>query len=258
MSGSLLSLQSGFQDYMLGRDERALAAVESTPGLSARRRLDIYHNAYRIRLVELLADTCERVVRYIGETAFDAAALRFIEANPPTARNLRNYGSSFPAFLADCFPDDPEIAELAEMDVRLRNAFDAADAATLGFADIATLRADEWDAVVFELHPSASVQRFAWNTPAIWQDLNRETAPPPAERLSQAEAWLFWRKELQPHFRSLAAVEHDALQGIGKGIAFGDLCLMLAKAHPEMDVTRQVGEWLRTWLDDGIFCRTPG
>lgn len=258
MSESLLSLQSGFQDYILGRDERALAEVGSTPGLSARRRLDIYHNAYRARLAELLADTYERVEIYIGETAFAAAALRFIEANPPTARNLRHYGSTFPAFLADFFPDDPEIAELAGMDGRLRNAFDAADAATLCVADLATLQADAWDAVVFELHPSASVQCFAWNTPAIWQDLNRETAPPPAERLSQPEAWLFWRKALQPHFRSLAPAEYAALQGMGENIAFGDLCLMLAKAYPEIDVARQVGEWLCTWLDDGVLSKTPG
>jgi hypothetical protein len=258
MSESLASLQCGFQDYVLGCDERALARVESTPGLTARRRLDIYHNAYRARLAELLADTYERVVPYVGETAFDEAARRFIEANPPAVRNLRNYGGTFPCFLADFFPDDPEIAELAEMDGRLRNTFDAADAATLGVADIATIEADKWDAVILELHPSASVQRFAWNTPAIWQSLSQEIAPPPAERLLPPVAWLFWRKDLQPHFRSLSAAEHAVLRGIGEGISFGGLCTELAENYPEIDVARQVGEWLRLWLDDGVLNKTLG
>jgi hypothetical protein len=249
----LVSLQSGFQDYILGRSDHALDAVESTPTLSAERRLDIYHNSYRARLAELLADTYERVVLYIGEDSFDAAARSFIEGHPPTSRNLRDYGAAFPAFLSDTFPDDPEVAELAEMDGRLRNAFDAADADTLRVSDIAAVPPQEWDAVVFALHPTASFQGFGWNTPAIWQGLNEGIAPPPAERLPQPVTWLFWRKELQPHFRSLSDEEYTALRAISEGQAFGSLCAALAETHPELDVAPQIALWLRSWLDDGVL-----
>jgi hypothetical protein len=249
----LVSLQSGFQDYILGHSQHALTLVESTSTLSAERRLDIYHNAYRARLAELLADTYERVVLYIGEDSFDGAARNFIEGHPPTSRNLRNYGSTFPAFLAEYFPDDPEVAELAEMDLRLRNAFDATDADTLRAADIADVQPQEWDSVVFALHPTASFQRFNWNTPAIWQSLNEGVAPPPAELAPQPVAWLFWRKELQPHFRSLSDEEHTALRAIGEGQAFGSLCAMLAERHPGLDVAPQIALWLRSWLEDGVL-----
>jgi hypothetical protein len=249
----LASLQAGFQDYILGTCDRALAQIESTPTLSAERRLDIYHNAYRVRLAELLADTYERVVLYIGDDSFDSAARAYIEGHPPTSRNLRNYGNAFPAFLADFFPDDREVAELAAMDGRLRNTFDAADAGILQASDLATLQGQDWDSVVFALHPTASFLTFRWNTPAIWQSLNEGIAPPPAELLPQPVAWLFWRMDLQPHFRSLASEEQAALRAISKGQAFGTLCAELAQRHPDLDIAMQIAQWLRTWLGDGVL-----
>jgi hypothetical protein len=250
---SLVSLQTGFQDYILGKNDRVLARVESTPMLSAGRRLDIYHNAYRVRLGEVLADTYERVVLYIGEDSFDAAARAFIEEHTPTSRNLRHYGSEFPVFLASTFPHDPEVAELAAMDALLRNAFDAADAEVLRTSDIATLQAQDWDSVVFALHPTATFHTYHWNTPAIWQSLNAGDAPPDAELLPQPVMWLFWRKAMQPHFRSLSGEEHAALQAISEGQTFGSLCATLAHTHPQMDVAMQIAQWLRTWLDDGVL-----
>ena len=252
-SAALADLQTGFQDYILGRSDRALARVESTPTLSAERRLDIYHNAYRARLAELLADTYERVVLYIGEESFDVAALAFVEEHTPSSRNLRNYGGEFPAFLADTFPDDPDIAELAVMDGQLRNAFDAADADALQAADVASLQAQEWDELVFSLHPTATFHTFRWNTPEIWLSLSEDLAPPAAQLLAQPVAWIFWRKELQPHFRSLSSQEHAALEAISEGQAFGALCAALADANPALDSTAQIAQWLRAWFDDGVL-----
>ena len=253
MDDALASLQMGFQDYILGHSPRALALVESTATLSAERRLDIYHNAYRARLTELLADTYERVALYIGDETFSAAALDFIEQNAPTSRSLRNYGAAFPAFLADRYADDPEVAELAEMDKRLRDAFDGVDADPLSVLDVASWQPLEWESAVFILLPTHSFQHFKWNTPAIWQALNEGVAPAPAESLAQAVTWLFWRKGLQPHFRSLAIEEYAVLQAINDGHAFGALCTLLAKTYPELDVTPQIAAWLRIWLDDGIL-----
>lgn len=253
----LLDLQAGFQDYILGRGERVRARIMSTPTFPAERRLAIYHHAYRARLADLLADTYARVVSYIGEESFDLAARRFVESHAPTSHNLRDYGAAFPNFLAETFPNDLEVAELAEMDRRLRNAFDAVDADTLCASDIAKVAPDDWDTAVLRLHPTASLQRFEWNTPAIWQHLNDELAPPPAERLARPVTWLFWRKELQPHFRSLSDEEHTALRAISAGQAFGPLCTALAEAYPELDVVAQIGGWLRSWLEDGVLGAWP-
>lgn len=256
MSNALIELQAGFQDYILGRSDRALAKIESTTTLSAERRLDIYFNAYRARLIEVLADTYERVALYLGEETFATAAGAFIEKNPSFTRNLRDYGTAFPLFLADNYVNDPEIAELAEMDARLRYAFDGIDADALRVPDIATLQPEDWETIVLALHPTASFQQFKWNTPAIWQSLSNDEAPPSAELQLQPVSWLFWRKELQPHFRSLTSEEHTALSAIREQCTFGAICAMLTESYPDLDVTTHVGQWLRLWLNDGVLRRS--
>jgi len=253
MSGTLTDLQAAFQDYILGHSDRALARVESTHTLSAERRLDIYHIAYRLRLADVLADTYERVAQYIGEENFDTAARAFIEKNPSSTRNLRDYGTAFPSFLASYYPSDPEVAELAEMDARLRYAFDAEDADAISMADVAAAQPSNWDEVVFTLHPTASFQAFRWNTPEIWTNVSEDEPPPLATQLPQPVTWLFWRKELQPHFRSLAPEEHAALQAIANGQTFGEICAMLADTWPTLDVTTHLATWLRVWLEDGVL-----
>ncbi|HEY5604434.1 MAG TPA: DNA-binding domain-containing protein [Gammaproteobacteria bacterium] len=255
MNNMLTELQTEFQDYILGRSDRALARIESTAALPAERRLDIYHNAYRARLAEVMADTYERVVLYIGEESFENAAWAYIEGHPPITRNVRDYGRTLPEFLATYFADDPEVAELAGMDARLRYTFDALDADALGVSDVAIIQPQEWESVAFTLHPAVSFQQFHWNTPAIWLSLSEEAAPPAAEQLSPPVVWLFWRKELQPHFRSLSGAEHAALQAAADGQTFGAICSLLAEHWPELDVTTNLAAWLRTWLDDGVLAK---
>jgi len=251
----LVDLQSGFQDFILQRNDRVLTRVESTAVLSAERRLDIYYHGYRLRLIEVLADTFERVALYIGEESFEAAAAVYIAQHPSGTRNLRDYGTAFPAFLARYFADDSEVAELAEMDIRLRYTFDGTDADPLRVTDLAATQPHEWDGVVFTLHPTASFQTFHWNTTAIWQHISNEQTPPAATVLEAPVPWLFWRKELQPHFRSLSNEEHAALQAIRDGHSFGAVCANLSAAYPELDISPRIAGWLRAWLDDGVLSK---
>ncbi|MDH5730728.1 MAG: DNA-binding domain-containing protein [Gammaproteobacteria bacterium] len=255
MSNSLNQLQNDFQDFLLGKSERVIEQVDGTNSVSATRRLDIYHNAYRLRLLDVLMDTYERVVPYIGGENFESAALAFIESHPPSARSVRDYGVKFPEFLADYFEKDLEVAELAAMDQRLRNTFDAADAESLGLEDVATLSPEAWENLKFELHPTTSFQEFSWNTPEIWQSLSNDEAPPLAQ-INSPVIWLFWRKDLQPHFRSMTQQEHVALQQIGQGYTFGKTCESLAHEFPELNVSSLIATWLQTWLYDGVLHKT--
>jgi len=253
VNDSLAKLQNDFQDYLLGRSDHVLERVDGTSAVNAARRLDIYYNAYRLRLLELLMDTYERVVPYIGGENFESAARVYIERHPPSARSVRDYGANFPGFLADYFEQDPEVAELAAMDQRLRDSFDAPDADALGIDDVAVLKPEDWEAVTFKLHPTVSFQEFNWNTIAIWQKLSNDERPPAAAKINTPVFCLFWRIDLQPHFRSLTKEENAVLQLIAEGKTFGNACNLLADAFPELDVTSHIAGWLQTWLRDGIL-----
>ena len=247
---NLLATQLGFQQHLLGAgDASALLA-----GRTERRALwlAIYANAYRQRLIGALADTFAKTRAVLGEADFEAAALRYIDANPPTHRNLREFGHAFAEHLRIALPARPQLAELAQLDRALRRAFDGPDSAVIGAAELAAVPPPAWATLTLTPVPTALLLRFEHNTVAVWQALDDDMAPPPAEHSAAAVDWLVWRKALQPHFRSLAPAEATLLRAMLAGARFAEAC-ELASAGSDEDLTPVIGQCLRTWLEDGVL-----
>lgn len=66
---------------------------------SARERMDVYQDAYRIRMTTSLCEDFSRVENVLGRGELKALAWEFIQENPSTVRNLAEYGEAFPEFL---------------------------------------------------------------------------------------------------------------------------------------------------------------
>lgn len=254
---ALARLQSDFQSYVLGTDAdlvpAIVSAVREQNGFAASERLAIYHNAYRSRLRQALAECYDKTWSYIGDAMFAELATAYIDAHPSRHPNLRWFGDRFAAFAAQRHPDYPFIAELATLEWSLGLAFDAADTAPLTMAGLAQVAPDRWDALRFALHPSARLFDVEWNTVAMWQAFAADTAPPDPQALEQPVCWLVWRLADQPHFRSLSALEAVALRRIAAGDDFGAVCATCASAGAGEDATAQMAGFLQTWLSQGVL-----
>jgi hypothetical protein len=299
MSSGLAQLQARFQAHVLDGDPLALRDVgavcrdaPAAAGLSAGRRLAIYRHAYRTRLLETLRDSFGHTWRYLGDEWFDLLAGRFMAQHPSQQRNLRWYGAAWPQWLAGEIGAGPlmglltptfdeaggdateqtaqglreqlgthaEVAELAQLDWALRRAFDAADAPTLGLAELATIAPEAWDALVLRAQPSCSLMGLQCNTLALWHALDQDLEVPPAEQLAQAVDVLVWRVGDQPHFRSLVPLEAVAVTALLQEQSFGALCALLAErlaaqshADPDVSAAAEAAHMLRRWIDDGLL-----
>ncbi len=120
---TLEQIQRDFRAHIVSGSPAIEAAIVG----DARRGLAVYHHAYRANLIACLRDSFEKTAAWLGDDAFERAALGHIEANPPRSWTLGVYGHGFDDTLATRFPADPEIAELAWLDWRLRRAFDGPD-----------------------------------------------------------------------------------------------------------------------------------
>ena len=250
MTTALLPLQAMFQQHMLG-------AADATPllaGTAARRSLGlaIYANAYRRRLVDVLADAFAKTQAVLGAEAFEATALHYINEHPPETRNLRWFGAEFAAHLRGVFPAQAAVAELACLDWSLRQAFDGPDSAVLAAADLAAVPPEAWASLRLTLVPTAELLRFEHNTVAVWQAIDDEAEAPAIVRGEVAVDWLVWRKELQPHFRSLHPIETALLRAMLGGAGFAQACEQ-AQAQTDEDCTSHIGSGLRQWLEDGVL-----
>jgi len=244
-------LQSDFQQFILGqRDAGSMHMhLAVTPGLDRDARLDIYYQAYRLRLRDALSEAYSKTHTYLGDAMFYQACAAYIENHPSPYRNLRWFGDKFAALLCTQFPDHPQVAELAQFEWALGTAFDAEDHPILGLPDLATV--SDWETVGLRTSSSLQFIPMQSNAVAIWLALSEDQTPPAPACNEQPTTWIVWRKQLQACFRSLSKEEAQALQGVSQGQRFADVCEQVAEDKPE--IASEIGGWLQTWVVDELL-----
>jgi len=255
---ALNNLQVDFHEHLLNGSPMIAQEVVSGGRIDVAHRLHIYHNAYRVRLQENLQDAFEKTWAYLGDETFAASALAFLEENPPQHRNLRWHGANFPHWLANRFPEDADIAELATIDWQLRHAFDGPNATPLAATELAGLSTEQWETVGFQFAPTLFLAPLRYNTVSIWHALDQEQIPPPAEILPEPTWLLIWRKGWQPHFRTIHAIEHTALSRLHAGVTFAQVCAAMSEQYSDQQTTQAAAESLRTWLEDELIVELTG
>lgn len=242
---SLAAMQRDFRAWLLDAPNDMACRIVAPSGL------DVYHNAYRVQLADCLRETFEKVFLWLGEGAFLAAARSHIERTRPHGWTLGVYGAGFDHTLAALYPDDPEVAELARLDWALCRAFDGPDAGTVLPIALAEI---DWDRVVLKLVPTVRIFDAATNAGAIWSALSADDNPPAAALLPAPGAMLVWRQDFTPCFRTMEAIERDALEMVTAGKTFGAVCLALSVRSGEEAGVQQAGAMLGQWLQNGLIC----
>ncbi len=244
---TLARLQRDFHDHIV----RGSPAVEAAVPEAARRGLAVYRHAYRANLIACLKDTFEKTAAWLGDEAFEAAALEHIAEQPPTSWTLSDFGDGFDRTLAGLYPADPEVAELAWLDLRLRRAFDGPDAT---ISDVAALADVDWELAVLDLAPTLSLASITSNVVALWTAMDDQETPPPVVLLESPLGVAVWREALSPRFRTLRAAEYGSLRRAREGASFGELCADLATGFPGEDEAAAAfaGGLLAGWLSEGI------
>lgn len=251
---NLAALQDSFQELLLDSEcKGAEWAEQSKHGISSARRIGIYHNAYRVRLADVLYDTFEHTASYIGDEWFERLAYQFVQENTSEHSNIGLYGKRFPQYLADALEHDQEVAELAQMDWTLRRAFDGPDAPVMTREKLETLAAEGIALDKFSPVPTLKLCHHAFNTLDIWHAINQDQVPPAVVRLDQPIPFLTWRKGHSPHFRTLSMIEYSALNHLCSGRDLESMGAALSEEFPDADVVNEFGILIARWLDDELL-----
>lgn len=223
-------------------------------------RLGIYHRAYRLRLCEVLSESFEKTSSYMGSVLFDQEASQFVVQQPPAERNLGRYGSNLPAFLAQRYPDNPELAELAQLDWDLRTRFDGANHPALCAADLAPQANGHLAFIDMPqpLHPSVVLRDSRTNAVKLWRAIDDDVDVPEVAYLPKEDeangppGLMVWRWNLQPHFMRLDPAQYRFMQSLAEGWSINQSseCWADTDVLPTPEV---LGAWLKDWLAQGIL-----
>lgn len=252
---SLREVQDRLQAAILASDDGFLDLILDNSRTTRATLFGVYRNAYVGRLVEILQNEYPVLAAYCGGERFRTLAESYIAAFPSNSQNARWFGTRLLGFLgsSEAYGENPELADIAEIETAVSNAFDAVDAPVLDIGGVTQFPPDAWGKLVFA--PHASVTRFdaTTNAFAIWKSLkNGDTAPSPLI-LSDAEHIIVWRQETTPLVRVMAREEAMMWTEAARGVRFEVLCEMLATFDdPDTAASRAAG-YLQGWLRDHML-----
>lgn len=246
----LAQLQTDFQACILNEDHAIFKSfVVDDAKVGAEKRLSIYADAYRLRIIEALSTAYPKLHKLLGDDLFDSIARQYIDQYPSRYRNMRWVGEQMREHLLNVLPQHPIASELAYFEWALGLAFDAEDAPIVTMQYLASIPPDAWAGLSFKLHPSVQMLVLQWNVIPVWQALDAEDTPPVP--MQNGEPCLVWRSDLNSHYRSVDTQELQTLKHLQADANFGELCENLFETLGDA-ATQQAAQYLACWLEAGI------
>ena len=247
-------LQKAFLTYLTGGEADIMDSVVDQGDVDRKARLDIYQNAYHVRLRDCIETDHPILGLYLGDDLFDQMVMEYIREYPSHYPSLRQFCDHLPDYLSnnEPFKSVPIIAEIAAFERILLDAFDAADSETLTATDLQDLPPENWPEMQLDFHPSVRVFDARWNNVECWQALKNEQKPP--EAVQQQSWWIIWRdRDRLTQYRSLSLDGFVLYQCFRDHYSFADACELLKEHLPENRIGLATVEHLKCWFGHGMI-----
>ncbi len=110
-------VEAGIEDEATRRitdvtTDRIEEVVGRSKALDSVSRLQVYANAYFVRLLECLREEFVALHTILGQETFDAFAFQYLQADPPHSYTLGELGANFPRFLRENQPAEDLAADV--------------------------------------------------------------------------------------------------------------------------------------------------
>ena len=202
-------------------------------------------------LADFLGGDHARLKGYLGSAAFNAVGRSYAAKYPSEIQNTKWFSCNLPTFLGQTKPycQKPELAELASLELALKDAFEAPEASQISLEEFVKIAPEDLSACTMVLHPSVRRLRFSTNATSLWAALTCAELPPRPERLDEPLELIAWRQGPSPRFRMLGCEEAAALDAAAKAIPFSELCDLIANLEGCVSPPKSALNYLRGWIE---------
>tara|TARA_R110000868_G_scaffold235421_1_gene489344 strand:- start:6317 stop:7096 length:780 start_codon:yes stop_codon:yes gene_type:complete len=252
---NLAKIQAEFQNYILNFENGIQDNIISTNEVNAQDRIDIYANAYRYRLIDVLFDDYEKLSVLLGDEEFNNCANSYIDIYPSNNRSIRWFGQNLSRFLKKNKPysDLKFLSEIAEFEWNLMSTFDAPDNDCITIDSLRHISPEKWGQLTFKFTSSLKKLQFKWNTLNLWKSINENTIPVEPEKLEHIQTCIVWRQNMETNYRMLSLPESVAINYAVNGKSFCSICEILCDYMDEDKVSFTVANYLKSWVMDGLI-----
>lgn len=258
--------------YQRGDVEHDVQNIEQLIGRSQSQtsiaRLEVYSNAYKGRLIEVLLGEYPALVHALGEEAFVGLASLYLEHHPPTSYTLAELGRHFPEHLSRTRPpkeqeyDLPDWADFLIDLARLERIYSEIFDGT-GIEDLPLLQADvlreispvQWAETRLVPAPCLRLASFQFPVHAYATAVRQQREPD--EIVAEVTHLAIHRRDYIVRRVALSEPEFQLLSSLVAGRAIGEALEELIAAHPEQQFDPStINNWFRNWAAAGFFVGT--
>ena len=253
MSASFHAAIERFQNAIFS-GESAMAAddILERGALTARQRIGLYIEGYRLRMLNVVRADYPALLEYFGVDRFDGLAADYVAQNPSTSFNLDRYGAGFAPWLSTHLTDAFAM-DLARLESAIAVTFMGPESDPLEPTMLAEQTADAFGHLV--LRPRAAACLLAFDFPIdgwLMEQRAGNHLPVPSED----QSFLFiYRHNNEVRRESLVVEEFLLLQNLFAGLpvaeafdkVFSDPCVNQDLLAPNLQA------WFSKWLSRGFF-----
>lgn len=240
---------------MRGDKEPFLSEIEEGGKIGPEQRLEIYAHAYKARLVETLAEDFPVLHSMIGDDMFEEICLGYIDCYPSTHPSLRYLGQHMTKYLRETMPyaEILPAIEMAEFEWAFNDVFDAPDRDSVTVEQVSEVPPAAWTTLRIHLQPSFRMNRFKWNTPAVWSTVSdeKDDSPFSAQEYPVHSHCIQWKSDLKCFFRTVEDDEARLLELAVQNKNFPELCEALLEQYGE-HASMRAAELFRGWVMEGL------
>ncbi len=258
----LKQLQTDFADYLMGNRESTIVAdIISDEKADSAERMGFYHDAYRLRLIDVMSKDYPVVAKLLGEQEFAKMTLAYLRSYPSKYKSVRWFGIHLPKFLQANDKDKEkgeQLLEVAQFEKAQNDVFDAQQSEVVVLDQLAAINPAEWVDMRISLISACQMLNLHNNVPTVWLELfnqeNDDIEPQSADwvRKEHPATWLVWRGGLDPKWRLLEVDEAWAIQAFENGQSFGEICTGLTEWIDEEHVPMRAVSILKSLILDEV------
>ena len=240
---TLKQLQSEFKEYLFtGSNEDELAVkIKNINNINSNLRLDIYGNAYFIRLQEALAHDFPVLLALMGDESFGREMADYLQHYPSTNPSLRYIGQNLSLWFKK--KSKYELSELAQLEWAILNAFDAADADHLTADTLHAIPHEQWHQLRFSFHPSISLLTVNSNLFEIWKACLSKNNIPEIESI-YPESLVISCTDRGPAIQSISPAYQSLFKALADNKSFGDACDQLSQLELQQNESNIAAQFL--------------
>lgn len=240
------------------------SVITASSQLTSLERMAIYSNAYYARLLECLSEEYPALVCAMGEAAFGAFSMEYLQKYPPTSYTLADLGTHFPRFLKDTKPQAENakvdwtdlLIEIASLERVYSEVFDGPGIEQEMLLTPETLNSippEKWPELTLQMAPCFRLLLFQFPVHEYISEARRNNAPPIPE--PQLTYLAVTRRNYIVRREPITEPEYFLLSLLQQGLKVGDAITQLAESDfidPE-ELGTQLHSWFRHWTASGFI-----